>query len=726
MYATPPTPAEDRMSDIVISHEGIEIILCKEGCTLRLLGMYPAAVASRIKQLPHSIKSLERSLETDLQCTGEDHAEHHGFKLNNGNPGRRLAFTGMKEESRAGSRRITLSYTDARLHLAVRSHYELVPGVPVVRRSVEVINEGGEPVGIENVFSAVINGIGIGADRPWDERLWVHLPFSSWYTEGQWRRRRLWEYNMRSVKPFVDKPLRFGLNALAVTQTGSWSSLTHLPMAMLEDEDLDTTWFWQIEHNGSWNWEIGETWEGFLYVGIGGPNEIKNHWWKQLQPGESFTTVPVAVGVTHGGFQQAVQHLTQYRRTIIAPHPDNRTLPVIFNDYMNCLWADPTTEKELPLIDAAARAGAEYFVIDAGWFVPPGDQWSSGVGIWQADDVRFPGGLSSLMDRIRAAGMIPGLWLEIEVASTHSALKDRPDSWFFCRHGKRIIDNGRWFLDFRNPEVVAYVDDVIDRLVRDFGIGYIKNDYNTTTKQGTDLDADSPGDGLLEHNRAFVAWIDALHKRHPHLVFENCGSGGLRMDYALLSRAQLQSFSDQSDYRCNPSIVPGVLAACLPEQLAVWSYPINDRDPEEAVFNMVNAMLSRIHLSGRIAELKEETFSRVQEGIAVYKTYRAHLPRMHPVYPAGTLPLEDRNSWHAFGLAHDSEPWALLAVWRLGSDRSSWTVPLTFTGGVHAKVTQIYPQKPTALIYSNPLSPELKVTLEKPWTARLFRVAWGD
>jgi len=169
-----------------------------------------------------------------------------------------------------------------------------------------------------------------------------------------------------------------------------------------------------------------------------------------------------------------------------------------------------------------------------------------------------------------------------------------------------------------------------------------------------------------------------------------------------------------------------VLAACLPEQLAVWSYPINDRDPEEAVFNMVNAMLSRIHLSGRIAELKEETFSRVQEGIAVYKTYRAHLPRMHPVYPAGTLPLEDRNSWHAFGLAHDSEPWALLAVWRLGSDRSSWTVPLTFTGGVHAKVTQIYPQKPTALIYSNPLSPELKVTLEKPWTARLFRVAWGD
>jgi len=32
---------------------------------------------------------------------------------------------------------------------------------------------------------------------------------------------------------------------------------------------------------------------------------------------------------------------------------------------MNCLWGDPTEEKELPQIAAAAKAGCEYFVIDA-------------------------------------------------------------------------------------------------------------------------------------------------------------------------------------------------------------------------------------------------------------------------------------------------------------------------------------------------------------------------
>ena len=42
--------------------------------------------------------------------------------------------------------------------------------------------------------------------------------------------------------------------------------------------------------------------------------------------------------------------------------------PVIFNDYMNCLFGDPTTDKLIPLIDAAAEAGCEYYCIDCGWY----------------------------------------------------------------------------------------------------------------------------------------------------------------------------------------------------------------------------------------------------------------------------------------------------------------------------------------------------------------------
>lgn len=80
-----------------------------------------------------------------------------------------------------------------------------------------------------------------------------------------------------------------------------------------------------------------------------------------------------------------------------------------------------------------------------------------------------------MTDEIRKYGMIPGVWLEIEVMGINCEMaKKVPDEWFFMRHGKRVYDRSRYQLDFSNPEVSAYADSVIDRLVKDYGVGYIK------------------------------------------------------------------------------------------------------------------------------------------------------------------------------------------------------------------------------------------------------------
>ena len=51
--------------------------------------------------------------------------------------------------------------------------------------------------------------------------------------------------------------------------------------------------------------------------------------------------------------------------------------------------------------------------------------------------------------------MVMGLWLEIEVMGVACELANKlPDDWFICRHGKRHIDNKRYLLDFRSPEVL--------------------------------------------------------------------------------------------------------------------------------------------------------------------------------------------------------------------------------------------------------------------------------
>jgi alpha-galactosidase len=451
---------------------------------------------------------------------------------------------------------------------------------------------------------------------------------------------------------------------------GSWSTERYLPMAMAENTKLGLTWFWQIEHNGSWYWEISnvsarDNNADDVYAYLGGPDDLHSAAWKNLKPGETYQTVPVAVGCVRGGFGEAVEALTRYRRTECKrPHKDNARCPVIFNDYMNCLWGDPTEANELPMIAAAAKAGCEYYVIDAGWYADLHEDWSQTLGTWQASTTRFPHGLKSLLDQIRRTGMVPGLWLEPEVAGPKSVLAQKPDNWFLVRHGKRALKNSRLLLDFRNPEVRAYLDQVIARVVNDYGVGYIKMDYNVDSLQGTEFNADSFGQGLLEHNRAHLAWLDAILNRHPDLVIENCGSGGGRMDYAMLSRLQVQSMTDQENYLKLPSILVGASAAALPEQLAIWSYPLANADADQASFNMVTAMMCRIHQSGRLDSLSPAVSQHVAEGIRVYKeVLRKHIPTAVPFYPLGTSDVTNSEAQIVLGMRSSEQ--TLLAVWRI-------------------------------------------------------------
>ena len=61
----------------------------------------------------------------------------------------------------------------------------------------------------------------------------------------------------------------------------------------------------------------------------------------------------------------------------------------------------------------------------------------------------------------------------------------------------------------------------------EYTVRYIKMDYNIEPGIGTETNADSAGDGLLEHNRAYLAWLDGIFQKYPQLVIENCSSGGL-------------------------------------------------------------------------------------------------------------------------------------------------------------------------------------------------------
>lgn len=703
----------------------------------------------------------------EMNLSGYDRpGERHGNKYIYTAPGYRMKYESHKDYRNELGRKLEFVLYDEETQVYVTNHMQFYDGISIVRCHNVVENKGDEMQTLEMISSFNYTGIEKEGLLPRDEKMSLKIPHNSWQREMNWRTYTLPELGACLVQP---TEIQRSSSAIEVTNTGNWSAKKYLPMGYLENTETGTNLFWQIEHNGSWHWEIADQ-NGHMYLCITGPNELQSHWSKKLYHNDVFETVPVAIGVSRAGqaeavsmpnqmrvaagtengcrqtgFDAAMSELTKYRRIIRRKNDDNESLKIIFNDYMNCLWADPTTEKEIPLIDAAAEAGCEYFCIDAGWYAP--GKWWDAVGEWKESRERFPNGMKEVTDYIRSKGMIPGVWLEIEVMGIHSPVVEgyqdangnliappiAKKDWFFIRHDKKVYDRSRYQLDFRNPEVIEYVNGVMDRIISEYGVGYIKMDYNIEPGIGTELNADSVGDGMLGHERAYIAWLKPIFAKYPDLIIENCSSGGLRIDYAMLSQYSIQSTSDQEWYGRYATISANAPAGLTPEQAAIWSYPLREGDKEEVVFNMVNAMLLRIHQSGHLAELSTERKALVKEALDYYKTIRQDIKTALPFWPIGLSKYEDE--WVAMGLRSTNTNKIYLAVWRREGGNKECVLPIAYTGtgkqngyeisGVgRVKVECVYPSYGECDYQWNEVSKQLTVKFPKENMARLFELTF--
>ncbi len=653
---------------------------------------------------------------TQLHITG-DNIHHKGIKLSNSETNESLIYKDYTDIKTVEGRLITINEYNPVHEISVTTFFQMYDSTSCIRTWKKIKQMGTGTTGIEWLSSFSYTGILQQDDYPgnYAEHMELHVAHNAWTSELQWQRQTLKELGLNyRVDGEHKQP---SSKRISITNQSSWSCSEYSPNGILYNNHTNQTAAWQIEHNGAWHYEIGDTGSGdIIYLNLLGPEEYDNQCWIKLCSGESFETVPVAFVQTEGSVETAIIEMNRYRRLIRRPSNDNKRLPVIFNDYMNCLMGEPSTEIEKPLIAAAAKAGCEYFVIDCGWYAD--GYWWDSVGEWIPSEKRFPNGIEELIHYIRSYGMIPGLWLEIEVMGIHCPLADQlPDNWFFMRHGKRIIDVDRYHLDFRNPDVSAYADKILDRLIRDYGVGYIKMDYNITTGIGSDVASDSCGEGLLSHNRAYLAWLDRLFERYPDLVIENCGSGGMRHDYAMLSRHSIQSLSDQTDYIRNATIAAAGATAITPEQCAVWSYPLEKGDEEEVIYNMMNAMLLRIHQSGYLNRLTEQRFQLVKEGIDIYKKIRKYIPATDPVWPTGIPHIDD--DVHSFGLIYKKT--LLLAVWN--NTTASNIVHIEFSAYGNVKcIQQIYPSNKRYNISIDHSRNDAYFKFQQAPCARLFQI----
>lgn len=193
-----------------------------------------------------------------------------------------------------------------------------------------------------------------------------------------------------------------------------------------------------------------------------------------------------------------------------------KPIPITYNTWLSN-FDKISYENVTSQIEIASRLGVEYFVIDAGWF-GKGDNWWYCRGDW---DENLTGGLCGRMldvsNDVRAHNMKFGLWFEIESADTNSdVVKNHPEYF--------IIRDNLCFLDFSNEDARAHILEVLSKNIEKYNIEYIKFDYNQ------DMRYDDRGRAYIDYFKGYFETIKELKSKYPGIFFENCASGGQRMN----------------------------------------------------------------------------------------------------------------------------------------------------------------------------------------------------
>lgn len=254
----------------------------------------------------------------------------------------------------------------------------------------------------------------------------------------------------------------------------------------------------------------------------------------------------------YGGFDGAANAGNRWLQRALCP-PVPADFPWVFYNSWDAYHADidePLLRREA---ERAAALGVEVFVIDDGWF--RGRQRrerGAGWGDWHADPARFPGGLERFADDIRRLGMRFGIWVEPEQVDRRGALARAHPDWFLTIDGREVrAQSGAEVsahLCLGNPAVVEWLKQDLARMVRQYGVAWIKWDYNLGYGPGCDAPhhGHQAGDGTYAYVQGLYAVLGYLREQFPDLVLQNCASGGNRIDYGLLRFFHTQWLADST------------------------------------------------------------------------------------------------------------------------------------------------------------------------------------
>lgn len=521
-----------------------------------------------------------------------------------------LVFEEQKKKEDNGETVICTVLTDARGY-RYRHFLRWKEGKKSLLSHTEFENVSKEKVGLELLSSFSLGGISpfVGADEA--GKLKLHRIRSVWSMEGREESQVIEDLQLEpSWGGHAVRCERFG-------QVGSMPVNGYFPYAVMEDVKSDLFWGAQICHNASWQMEVYRRGDDVNLSG-GLADYDFGHWMKEIAPGETFVTPTAILSVCRGGgIDEISQRMTAAVEDAVNQGPaSEQELPIIFNEYCTT-WGCPSHENICGILDAIKDKGFSYFVIDCGWYKQEGVPWDVAMGDYRVSKELFPEGLDKTVDAIKAHGMKPGIWFEIDNVG-EKAESYQMTEHLLTRNGAPLTTSMRRFWDMRQDWVQDYLEErVIDTLEK-YGFSYMKMDYNDTIGVGCD-GAESLGEGLRQNMEASLAFIRKVKERIPGFILENCSSGGHKLEPLMMSECSMASFSDAHECEEIPIIAASLHRVILPRQSQIWAVIRGDDSLKRIAYSMAATFLGRMCLSGDVTKLTANQWDVIDRGIAFYK-----------------------------------------------------------------------------------------------------------
>lgn len=218
------------------------------------------------------------------------------------------------------------------------------------------------------------------------------------------------------------------------------------------------------------------------------------------------------------------------------------------------IWGGMPTTSVIERVEAMAKYELpyEYVWMDAGWYgantKPTPDEfegdWPEYTGDWRVSPFIHTNNLKDVADKVHESGMKFLLWFEPEhVKKTVPTAMEHPEYFL------EIPRNNDLLLDLGNEAAWQYCFDTLAGMIEDIGIDCYRQDFNTDPLEcWCQNDAeDRLGITEIKHINGLYRLWDALLEKFPHLIIDNCASGGRRIDIETLRRS-IPLW--RSDYQC--------------------------------------------------------------------------------------------------------------------------------------------------------------------------------